>query len=99
MLRRNSGPRGDPVGRLLPANSSAVQECVERVKALEPVIQNLLVSQSLFCPPFEHAIDSQAFDALKFCVVQIGVMNHLRNFRDSFVSEGETFYQSLKCAV
>src|SRR6476646_2729715 len=99
MLQQNSGPRGDRVRRVLPASSSALEECVERVKTLEPVIQNLIVSQTLFCPPFEHAIDSQAFDALKFCVVQIGVMNHLRNSRDGFVSEGETFYQCLKCAV
>src|SRR6478672_13951875 len=99
MLQQNSGPRGDRVRRVLPASSSALQECVKRVKTFKALTENFFVSQSLFCPPFEHAIDSHAFDALKFCVVQIGVMNHLRNSRNGFVSEGETFCERLKCAV
>src|SRR5207248_9845399 len=95
MLQQSSGPRGDLVRRVLPASSSALQECVKRIKTFKALTQNFFVSQSLFCPPFEHAIDSHAFDPLKFCVVQIGVMNHLCDSRDGFVSNRETLCERL----
>src|SRR5437016_3975527 len=99
MLQQNSGPRGDLVRRVLPASSSALKECVKRIKTFKALTQNFFVSQSLFCPPFEHAIDSHAFDPLKFCIVQIGVMNHLCDSRDGFVSKGETFCERLERAA
>jgi hypothetical protein len=76
-----------------------MEKGVERVEAFKAAPQNFVVGQTLFRPPFQHAIDPDGFGLLKFIVVQIGIMNHFADFPEGFVADRKLFGKGLKGAV
>src|SRR4029453_3108645 len=84
---------------LFAGSSSPLQKCIKRVEAFEPATQDFFVWQALFAPTFEHAINPHRFPPLKSGVVQIGVVNHLADFRNRSIRNGEAFRQRFKRAV
>src|SRR6266481_5429988 len=80
-------------------NSSALQECVERVEAFEAPPQDFFVGQSFLCPTFQDTINPDRFHSLKSGVVQIGVMDHLPYLRYCFVRDRKTPDERLESAV
>src|SRR5438046_6220544 len=84
---------------LFAGNSSPLQKCVERVEALKTATQNLLIGKSFFCPTLEHTINSDALGALKFVVIEIGIVNHFSHLVDDLVLDPEPFEQCLERAV
>src|SRR5947207_5674340 len=91
MLRRSSAPTL--------VKSSALQKRVERVAAFEAAPQNFVVRQPFFSPSFKDAIDPNAFRPLKFFVLEIGIVNHLRDFPDSLIADPEALRERLEGAV
>src|SRR5437016_9949212 len=80
-------------------DSSALQECVERVEAFEAPAQDFFVGQSFLCPTFQDTINPDCFDPLKFGVVQICVVDHLPYLRYCFVRDRKTPDERLESAV
>src|SRR2546430_3418950 len=80
-------------------DSSALQECVERVEAFEAPAQDFFVGQSFLCPTFQDTINPDRFDPLESGVVQIRVVDHLPNFRHDFVGDRKTPDERLESAV
>src|SRR5882724_8365504 len=80
-------------------DSSALQECVERVEAFEAPPQDFFVGQSLLCPTFQHTINPNRFNSLKSGVVQIGVVDHLPNLGRHLVGDRKTPDERLESAV
>src|SRR5437773_1466256 len=80
-------------------DSSALQECVKRVEALEATPQNFFVRQALLRPTFEHAINSYRFNPLKSGVIQIRVVDHLPNLRYHFIRDRKTPGERLESAI
>src|ERR1041385_104363 len=91
MLRRSWGP--------MFVKSSPLQKGVERVEALEAAAQNFFIGQSLFSPSLEDAIDPYRFRPLKFFVLEVRVVNHLRDFPHCFVANRETIGERFECAI
>ena len=71
--------------RELPVNSSALQD--------------FFVRKSLFRATFQDTIDSNTFGPLKLVVLQIGIVNHLADFLNRFVSNHEPFRERFKITV
>src|ERR1700720_749685 len=87
--------RGRPAKAGLPDHcqllrSYSAQKRVECVKALPTTAQNFLVRKTFPGPSFEDAIDSNAFSALEFVVVQIGIVNHFSDLLRGFVPNLKT---------
>src|SRR5437762_12390378 len=80
-------------------DSSALQECIERVEAFEAPPQDFFVRQSFLCPTFQDTINSDRLDPLESGVVQICVVDHLPNLRYRFVRDRKTPDERLESAV
>src|SRR5438034_10982270 len=80
-------------------DSSALQECVKRVEALEAPPQDFFVGQSFLRPTFENTIYPDRFHSLKSGVVQICVVDHLPYLRYCFVRDRKTPDERLESAV
>src|SRR5215467_13768176 len=79
--------------------SYAAEKIVERIKALKPAAQDLLIGNSFAPPTFEHPINSDAFSALKFFVIQVSVVNHFGDLACSVVLNTEALNQGFKSAI
>src|SRR5262249_49530896 len=72
---------------------------IQRVKALKPAPEDLLVGNVFSAPAFENAIDTDAFGPLKLVIAQICIVNHFRDFADSFVLNSKSPDQRFKRAI
>src|ERR1700720_835313 len=99
MLHRRWALYIDLDGWSLSASSSPLQERVKCVEAFKSAAQDFFVRKPLFGAAFQNAIDSDAFRPLEFVIFQIGIVNHLADFLDRFVSNHESLRQRFKSAV
>src|SRR2546423_7000903 len=99
MLRRMTEQHVGLDGELFAKNSSALKKRVKRVKAYKAPPQDFLVRQPFFGATFQDAIDADAFNSLKLVVLQIGIVNHLADFLNCFVSNREALRKRFEIAI
>jgi hypothetical protein len=66
---------------------------------IETAPEYLLVGSAFSAPAFENAIDTDAFGPLKLVVAQICIVNHFREFADSFVLNAKSPDQRFERAI
>jgi hypothetical protein len=73
-----------------------------RVKTVEPFEafgETFLISQSLFGPAFEDLVNAESFDAAKFVVFYIGIVNKLGQSLDRSITNTEPLDERFESAA
>lgn len=76
-----------------------LQSPVKPLEALHSFSEQFGITKALPFPACEHRVDADAFMPVKFAVLQIGIMHHLRHAQDGLVREPEPLYQSFEGAI
>jgi hypothetical protein len=78
---------------LAPTVLRSLELRMETVKALKASQHDLFVAESLAGPTFQNSINAESFDAMKFAIFQIGVVNDFGEAKHGSLTNTEPLNQ------